>query len=71
MNEKPQYRAWFESLSDPTERYPLDEVVYTDRNGGLLRVVHDLAELKKTPAAVWKKTFEDRAHKNTWPYGSV
>jgi len=70
MNEKPSYRAWFESLRDPTERYPLDEVVYTDRNGGLLRVVHDLAELKKTSAGEWKQTFEDRAHKTTWPYGS-
>jgi threonine synthase len=70
MNEKPNYRAWFESLRDPTERYPLDEVVYTDRNGGLLRVRHDLDELKKTPAGVWKKIFEDRAHKTIWPYGS-
>ncbi len=70
MDEKPSYRAWFESLRDPTERYPLDEVVYTDRNGGLLRVVHDLAELKKTPAENWKKTFEERAHKTAWPYGS-
>jgi threonine synthase len=70
VTEKPSYRAWFESLSDPTERYPLDEVVYTDRNGGLLRVRHDLDELKKTPAGEWKKIFEDRAHKTIWPYGS-
>jgi hypothetical protein len=60
VNEKPNYRAWFESLRDPTERYPLDAVVYTDRNGGLLRVVHDVAELKKTSAGEWKKVFEDR-----------
>ena len=33
---KPNYRAWFQSLADPSERYPLDEVVYSDRNGGLL-----------------------------------
>jgi threonine synthase len=70
MSEKPHYKAWFESLRDPTERYPLDEVVYTDRKGGLLRVVHDLDELKKTPADAWKETFEERAHKNEWPYGS-
>jgi len=70
MSEKPSYRAWFESLRDPTETYPLDEVVYTDREGGLLGVVHDLRELKKTPADAWKKIFEDRAHKTTWPYGS-
>jgi len=67
---KPAYRAWFESLSDPSERYSLDEVVYTDRKGGLLQVVHDVAELKKTPADVWRKRFEDRSHRNEWPYGS-
>lgn len=67
---KPAFRAWFESLSNPSERYPLDEVVYTDRKGGLLQVVHDVAELKKTPAEAWRKRFEDRSHRNEWPYGS-
>ncbi len=67
---KPNYRAWFQSLADPSERYPLDEVVYSDRNGGLLEVVHDLGELRKTSAAEWRKKFEDRGHRNVWPYGS-
>ncbi len=70
MTQKDEPRAWFESLRDPTERYELDEVVYTDRNGGLLRVVHDLDALKKTPAGEWKDIFEKRAHQNKWPYGS-
>ena len=70
MPEKPTYRAWFQSLANPAERYGLDEVVYTDRSGGLLQVVHDMDELKKTPAATWRKLFEDRAHKTEWPYGS-
>ena len=68
--EKPRYRAWFQSLHDPTERYPLDEVVYTARDGGLLQVVHDMDELRKTPPEQWKALFEQRAHKNSWPYGS-
>jgi threonine synthase len=68
--EKPRYKAWFESLANPNERYALDEVVYTDRQGGLLQVVHDSEELKKTSAAEWKALFENRAHKNEWPYGS-
>jgi threonine synthase len=68
--DKPRYRAWFQSLHHPEERYALDEVVYTDREGGLLQVVHDMAELAKTPAAEWKELFEDRAHKTEWPYGS-
>ncbi len=67
---KPNYRAWFQSLADPSERYPLDEVGYSDRNGGLLEVVHDLGELRKTSAAEWRKKFEGRGHRNVWPYGS-
>jgi threonine synthase len=70
MSVKPQYRAWFESLQDPEERYPLDEVVYTDRAGGLLHVAHDMDELAKTPAEEWKLIFRNRAHANEWPYGS-
>ena len=70
MAEKPSYRAWFQSLRDPSERYSLDEVVYADRTGGLLQVVHDMDELKKTKAARWKELFEARAHKTQWPYGS-
>jgi len=68
--DKPVYRAWFESLRDPSERYGLDEVVYTDSRGGLLQVVHDMDELRKTPPDEWKRVFEGRAHKNDWPYGS-
>ncbi len=70
MAEKPRYQAWFQSLAHPAERYPLDEVVYTDRDGGLLQVVHDVDELRKTKAPQWKELFEARAHKTQWPYGS-
>lgn len=67
---KPRPRAWFESLANPDERYGLDEVVYTDSKGGLLQVVHDMDELRKTSGAGWKEHFERRARKNEWPYGS-
>jgi threonine synthase len=67
---KPVYRAWFESLHDSSERYGLDEVVYTARDGGLLQVVHDMAELRKTSGEEWKRIFEERSHRNEWPYGS-
>jgi threonine synthase len=69
-SEKPQPRAWFESLSHPDERYGLDEVRYTDAEGGLLQVVHDMDELSKTSGSEWKEVFERRARKNEWPYGS-
>ena len=55
--DKPHYQAWFASLADPAERYALDEVVYTDRSGGLLQVVHDTEELRKTSAEEWKALF--------------
>lgn len=67
---KPQYRAWFESLHDGDERYGLDEIVYTARDGGLLRVVHDMDELGKTSAQEWKELLARRARRNEWPYGS-
>ena len=70
MAAKPEYRAWFESFHDPSERYELDEVVYTAKDGGLLQVVHDMAELRKTSPEEWKELFEDRGHKTEWPYGS-
>ena len=70
MSEKPKHKAWFESIRDPGERYPLDEIVYTDQSGGLLQVTHDLEELKKTSAEDWKERFKKRSHGNAWPYGS-
>ena len=70
MTRKPQHRAWFESLRDPKERYELDEVVYNDTSGGLLQVVHDTDELRKTGPDAWKQIFQARAQTTVWPYGS-
>ena len=70
MDAKPAYRAWFQSIRDPSERHALDEVVYRARDGSLLEVVHDLAELRKTGPAGWKALFREREHTTTWPYGS-
>ena len=70
MQQKPAYRAWFQSIRDPSERYRLDEVVYRARDGSLLEVVHDLSELRKTSAAGWKALFREREHSTAWPYGS-
>ncbi|MEE9609484.1 MAG: threonine synthase [Myxococcota bacterium] len=70
MGQKPAYRAWFQSIRDPSERYELDEIVYTARDGSLLEVVHDLDELRKVSAATWKKRFRDRERSTEYPYGS-
>ena len=70
MSEGAEYRAWFESLSNPQEQYPLDQVVYSDEGGGLLQVAHDMDALKKVSGEAWRELFTERGHRNQWPYGS-
>jgi threonine synthase len=70
VDEEPRYHAWFQSIDDPGERYELDEIVYRSSTGALLEVVHDLAELRKTPAEEWKRRFDGRQHVTRWPFGS-
>ncbi|CAI5509903.1 unnamed protein product, partial [Closterium sp. Naga37s-1] len=53
-----------------TEEYSLDEVIYTSKDGLLLDVQHDYEALKRYDAAYWKKLFDSRVGKHTWPYGS-
>jgi len=67
---KPHYRAWFRSIADHAETHPLDEVVYRSRDGHLLEVHHDAAELTKTSPAEWKELFRRRRDTTEWPYGS-
>jgi threonine synthase len=62
--------AWFAAHDDPNERYPLTEIVYYSRSGGLLEVQHDMAALKQRSAAEWKQLFEGRWMRTGWPYGS-
>ena len=42
-----KYDAWFAAQDDPNERYPLTEVVYYSKSGGLLEVVHDMDALRQ------------------------
>jgi threonine synthase len=67
---KPHYRARFRSIADHDETYPLDQVVYRSRDGHLLEVEHDGAELAKTSAGEWKALFRRRRDTTEWPYGS-
>ena len=71
MAQKPDYRAWFQSIKDPGERYPLDEVVYRARDGSLLEVVHDAQELRKTSAEGWKALFRTREHSTHVEYQTL
>jgi len=67
---KGDFSAWFQSVADTDERYPLDEVIYKSKDGHLLEVCHDLEALKKVSAEKWKRHFEKRSRRTEWPYGS-
>ncbi|HEY5656823.1 MAG TPA: threonine synthase [Myxococcota bacterium] len=66
----PGYHAWFRSIHDHAEVYPLDEVVYRAKDGALLEVAHDLDALRRVSAGEWKRIFRERTHASEWPYGS-
>ena len=63
-------RAWFQAVDDESERYPLTDVIYRSRSGGLLEVVHDLEALRSRSAAAWIRTFDERYGRSRWPFGS-
>ncbi len=65
-----QYDAWFAAQDDPNERYPLTEVVYYSKSGGLLDVIHNMDALRQHSAEEWKQLFEYRWMRTSWPYGS-
>jgi len=65
-----EYRAWFAAQDDPSERYPLTDVVYYAKSGGLLEVRHDMEALRQRSADEWKRLFDSRWMRTTWPYGS-
>ncbi|MBC8077383.1 MAG: pyridoxal-phosphate dependent enzyme, partial [Chloroflexales bacterium] len=68
--EVSQYNAWFAAQDDPAERYPLTDVVYYSRSGGLLEVQHDMELLRQRSGAEWRQLFESRWMRTSWPYGS-
>lgn len=65
------YRAWFQCIAGCDERYELNEIVYQCKKcGDLLEVQHDLNKLRRRSAESWKKLFDERYRRTTWPYGS-
>jgi threonine synthase len=67
----PGLSAWFQAVDDPSERYPLDRIVYASRSGGLLEVRHDTDAWRalRSPAE-WKTLFDSRYGRTSYPYGS-
>ena len=64
------YRAWFECFEDCDESYPLTEVVFRCKGGGLLDVRHDMDALKNRTGTQWRELFESRWQSPAWPDGS-
>lgn len=66
------YSAWFECFNQSCrKKFDLTDVVYNcDECGSLLQVVHDYNQIANTDAKDWVKLFDNRKHKNQWPYGS-
>ena len=65
-----QPRAYFRSLVDKQECYPLNEIVYRSKTGALLEVTHDFEELKRYSPEQWRSLFDERYGRTKWPYGS-
>ena len=65
------YRASLRCAGGCEGDYPLDSVIYhCPRCHDLLEVVHDLDALRERTAAEWKRLFDGRYKRTTWPYGS-
>ena len=71
VSTPPPFRAWFGCASGCSGRWPLNQIMYyCPKCGSLLDVQHDLDALKTRPAKDWKRLFDDRYRRTTYPYGS-
>jgi len=66
------YQAEFRCLAGcQGVSFPLTQPIYRcPKCQGLLEVVHDMDALRARDAVQWKKLFDDRYKRTTWPYGS-
>ena len=71
VSTPPPFRAWFGCASGCSGQWPLNQVIYyCPKCGSLLDVQHDLDALRTRPAEDWKRLFDDRYRRTTYPYGS-
>lgn len=72
VSQMPEYSVCFRCIDeDCAETYSLDEIVYRCRKcGNLLEVHHDMEALRRRSAEEWKRLFDGRYRKQSWPYGS-
>ena len=65
------FQCWFQCINGCAGRFSVFDVIYRcPRCGDLLDVTHDLEPLRHRSPAAWIRLFDDRVHKNQWPYGS-
>jgi len=62
------FRGFSEGEQDET--YPLDQVVYTTKSGGLLEVQHDMEALAQVSASDWKTLWQNRTHNPRYAHGA-
>jgi len=68
---KSRYHAVFRCFNGCAGEHALTTPIYRCPTcDGLLAVVHDMNALGDRTAAEWKKLFDDRYMRTTWPYGS-
>ena len=71
VSTPPPFRAWFGCASGCSGQWPLNQIMYyCPKCGSLLDVQHDLDALRTRPAKDWKRLFDDRYRRTTYPYGS-
>jgi threonine synthase len=64
-------RAWFRCIDGCHGEIPLDEPIYSCPTcGALLEVAHEVERLRERSPQAWKKLFDERYKRTTWPYGS-
>ena len=65
------FRAWFACAAGCSGEIPLNQITYyCSKCGNLLDVQHDVNALQTRSPEEWKRLFDDRYCRTTYPYGS-
>ena len=66
------YTATFRCIAGCDGEYSLLDAIYQCPScGNLLEVAHDLAALSRRAPGTWRRLFDERYKRTTWPYGSA
>ena len=66
------YHATFRCIAGCSGEFSLLEPIYRCPScDNLLEVAHDLTALRERSSGAWRRLFDDRYKRTTWPYGSA